>query len=178
MTGSGEYGELLARAFLVREGFRIIETNYRFHHGEIDIVAEEGEVLVFCEVKTRTNDTIWSTRGRADAVEAASDQEDRPGLSYRPQDPRPDLQVRCGGDHPASRGAGDPAPPGCFQVGNVGPPESGSHCDRIPALEPLVHFKCDDESEDHQDHSDDSKRDISRGNVLPEELIEQRSLPL
>ena len=43
-------------AFLVREGFRIIETNYRFHHGEIDIVAEEGEVLVFCEVKTRTND--------------------------------------------------------------------------------------------------------------------------
>jgi putative endonuclease len=56
VTGSGEYGELLARAYLVREGFRIIETNYRFHHGEIDIVAEEGEVLVFCEVKTRTND--------------------------------------------------------------------------------------------------------------------------
>lgn len=47
---------MLARAFLIREGFRIIETNYRFHHGEIDIVAEEGEVLVFCEVKTRTND--------------------------------------------------------------------------------------------------------------------------
>lgn len=56
MKGPGEYGERLARAFLVREGFRIIEANYRFHHGEIDIVAEEGDVLVFCEVKTRTND--------------------------------------------------------------------------------------------------------------------------
>jgi putative endonuclease len=56
VNGPGEYGEKLARAFLVREGFRIIETNYRFHHGEIDIIAEEGEVLVFCEVKTRRND--------------------------------------------------------------------------------------------------------------------------
>jgi putative endonuclease len=56
MNGPGEYGEKLARAFLIREGFRIIEMNYRFHHGEIDIIAEEGEVLAFCEVKTRTND--------------------------------------------------------------------------------------------------------------------------
>ena len=56
MNGSGGYGEQLARAFLIREGFRIVEMNYRFHHGEIDIIAEEGEVLVFCEVKTRTND--------------------------------------------------------------------------------------------------------------------------
>jgi putative endonuclease len=56
VKGPGEYGERLARAFLVREGYRIIQANYRFHHGEIDIVAEEGDVLVFCEVKTRTND--------------------------------------------------------------------------------------------------------------------------
>ncbi|MBK7257733.1 MAG: YraN family protein [Ignavibacteriae bacterium] len=56
MNGPGGYGEQLARAFLVREGFRILEMNYRFHHGEIDIIAEEGDVLVFCEVKTRTND--------------------------------------------------------------------------------------------------------------------------
>lgn len=56
MTRWGEAGEAMARAFLIREGYRIIECNYRFHHGEIDIVAEEGEVLVFCEVKTRTND--------------------------------------------------------------------------------------------------------------------------
>ena len=56
MNRSGGYGEQLARAFLVREGFRILEMNYRFHRGEIDIIAEEGEVLAFCEVKTRTND--------------------------------------------------------------------------------------------------------------------------
>jgi putative endonuclease len=55
MTGSGEYGESLAQAYLKEQGFRILATNYRFHHGELDIVAEEGEILVFCEVKTRSN---------------------------------------------------------------------------------------------------------------------------
>lgn len=55
MAGSGEYGESLAQAYLKEQGFRILETNYRFHHGELDIVAEEGEILVFCEVKTRSN---------------------------------------------------------------------------------------------------------------------------
>ena len=55
MTRCGEYGESLARTYLEAEGYRILQANYRFHHGEIDIVAEEGEVLVFCEVKTRTN---------------------------------------------------------------------------------------------------------------------------
>jgi len=51
----GQYGELLARAHLGALGFRILATNFRFHHGEIDIVAEEGDVLVFCEVKTRSS---------------------------------------------------------------------------------------------------------------------------
>ena len=55
MSDLGDYGESLARKHLLEQGFRILETNYRFHHGEIDIVAEEGEVLVFCEVKTRTS---------------------------------------------------------------------------------------------------------------------------
>ena len=37
-------------------GMQIVETNYRYGRGEIDIVARDGEVLVFCEVKSRTND--------------------------------------------------------------------------------------------------------------------------
>jgi putative endonuclease len=49
----GRYGEQLAQAYLEEHGLRVVETNYRFHHREIDIIAEEGDILVFCEVKTR-----------------------------------------------------------------------------------------------------------------------------
>ncbi len=51
----GDWGESLARTYLESQGLTVVETNYRFHHGEIDIIAEEGEILVFCEVKTRTS---------------------------------------------------------------------------------------------------------------------------
>jgi putative endonuclease len=36
-------------------GYKIAETNFRTREGEIDIVAKDGDVLVFIEVKTRTN---------------------------------------------------------------------------------------------------------------------------
>lgn len=51
----GRYGEMLACEFLMRRGYKIIDKNYRTRGGEIDIIAKEGEVLVFVEVKTRTN---------------------------------------------------------------------------------------------------------------------------
>lgn len=50
----GDSGEVSAVSFLERKGFAILERNYRFNHGEIDVVAREGEELVFVEVKTRT----------------------------------------------------------------------------------------------------------------------------
>jgi len=53
---AGNEGELLARRELKRLGYDIVEMNYRFGHGEIDIIARDGEVLVFCEVKTRKTD--------------------------------------------------------------------------------------------------------------------------
>jgi putative endonuclease len=37
-------------------GFEVVEMNYHFGHGEIDIIAKDGETLVFCEVKTRKSD--------------------------------------------------------------------------------------------------------------------------
>lgn len=49
----GREGELLARKRLERLGYRILETNYRTTGGEIDIVAMEGDAVVFVEVKTR-----------------------------------------------------------------------------------------------------------------------------
>ena len=43
----------MAVALLKREGYRILERNYRCPFGEVDIVACDGKTLVFVEVKTR-----------------------------------------------------------------------------------------------------------------------------
>lgn len=50
---TGILGEKLARDFLEKRGYRIRETNYRCHEGEIDIIAEQNNSLVFIEVRTK-----------------------------------------------------------------------------------------------------------------------------
>lgn len=52
---SGDYGEDLAAAFLQDSGYQILERNFRYGHGEIDIVASKDGWLVFVEVKLRRN---------------------------------------------------------------------------------------------------------------------------
>ena len=52
----GRAGEKRAVDFLRKKGFKILNTNYRAPVGEIDIIAEDGDVIVFVEVKTRTSD--------------------------------------------------------------------------------------------------------------------------
>ena len=49
----GNY-EQAAGFYLEQHGYQILQYNYRCRIGEIDIVAKEGENLVFCEVKYRT----------------------------------------------------------------------------------------------------------------------------
>ncbi len=51
-----ERGENLAARFLRDQGCKIIIRNYRCPVGEIDIVARDGDTLVFVEVKTRASD--------------------------------------------------------------------------------------------------------------------------
>lgn len=52
----GQLGEKAAQRYLREEkGYRIRCCNYRSRVGEIDIIAEDGSVLVFVEVKTRTS---------------------------------------------------------------------------------------------------------------------------
>jgi putative endonuclease len=51
----GRYGEDLAARHLIQSGFIVLERNWRCDQGEIDIVAREGDVLVVCEVKTRSS---------------------------------------------------------------------------------------------------------------------------
>lgn len=49
----GDFGESLARSRLLRAGYRVIESNWRCRYGEIDLVAQQGDQLVFVEVRTR-----------------------------------------------------------------------------------------------------------------------------
>ena len=49
----GILGEKLARDFLEKKDYRIIETNYRCPEGEIDIIAKRADFLVFIEVRTK-----------------------------------------------------------------------------------------------------------------------------
>ncbi|MBW7842886.1 MAG: YraN family protein [Ignavibacterium sp.] len=51
----GKDGEEIAAKYLLKKGFEILKRNYRFSHGEIDIIAKDGDTLVFVEVKTRKN---------------------------------------------------------------------------------------------------------------------------
>lgn len=49
----GQWGENLAAIHLESQGLTIIERNWRCRGGEIDLVARDGETIVFVEVKTR-----------------------------------------------------------------------------------------------------------------------------
>ncbi len=67
----GDIGESLACAMLQEKGYIILCRNYTCSHGELDIVAQDGERTVFCEVKTRTVSPHLGKYGRpAKAVDA------------------------------------------------------------------------------------------------------------
>lgn len=51
----GIRGEKAAVLFLKRLGYEILEQNWTCPAGEVDIIARDGETIVFCEVKTRSN---------------------------------------------------------------------------------------------------------------------------
>ena len=56
----GTRGEDEAVNFLIKNGYKIKERNWRFAKAEIDIIAENDEWLVMVEVKTRSNDAFGS----------------------------------------------------------------------------------------------------------------------
>ena len=58
----GKVGEDLARKRLKDLGYRVIETNYRCPLGEIDLIARDGDTLVFVEIKTRSNQPSSSAK--------------------------------------------------------------------------------------------------------------------
>jgi putative endonuclease len=50
----GAYGERIAVRVLTDAGLTVLDRNWRCREGELDVVARDGDALVFCEVKTRT----------------------------------------------------------------------------------------------------------------------------
>ena len=56
----GRRGEAFAARRLEAEGYRILAHNYRCATGEVDLVAQDGDCLVFVEVRTRHGD-LWGT---------------------------------------------------------------------------------------------------------------------
>lgn len=53
----GAYGEHVAERHLVDQGLQVLDRNWRCDEGEIDLVLRDGQVLVVCEVKTRSSTT-------------------------------------------------------------------------------------------------------------------------
>lgn len=57
---SGIKGEELAVSHLRKNGYKIIERNFRAKAGEVDIIAQDGDTLVFVEVKARSTNEFGS----------------------------------------------------------------------------------------------------------------------
>jgi putative endonuclease len=59
-SDTGKAGETVACSYLRKHGYTILQTNWRFHRYELDIVATNGQELVVVEVKTRAEDYLVS----------------------------------------------------------------------------------------------------------------------
>jgi len=54
----GRWGETLAADYLSQKGYVLLDRNLRTPYGEIDLIAQKGDTLVFVEVKTRASKTL------------------------------------------------------------------------------------------------------------------------
>ncbi len=54
----GARGEDIAAAWYGEHGYQVVSRNWRCRDGELDLVARRGDLVVFCEVKTRRSDAF------------------------------------------------------------------------------------------------------------------------
>lgn len=64
--GLGLKGEEAAKRYLRKKGFKILDTNYQCRFGEIDIIAQKKDTIVFCEVKTRSEGMLAAPQESVD----------------------------------------------------------------------------------------------------------------
>lgn len=55
MKSLGNFGEQIAVQYLQEQGYKILETNFYTRYGEIDLICQKNNVIIFVEVKTRTS---------------------------------------------------------------------------------------------------------------------------
>ncbi|OGG95301.1 MAG: hypothetical protein A2527_08645 [Candidatus Lambdaproteobacteria bacterium RIFOXYD2_FULL_50_16] len=60
----------MAKQYLKKQGYKIVESNFRVKAGELDLVVQKGEFLVFVEVKTRQSQSplIQMTRAKCERI--------------------------------------------------------------------------------------------------------------
>ena len=64
----GKKGEDITANFLRKKGFIIFKRNYHSRYGEIDVIAEKGDLLLFVEVKTRFENSLVSPAQAVDPI--------------------------------------------------------------------------------------------------------------
>lgn len=64
--GLGLKGEEAAKRYLRKNGFKILDANYQCRFGEIDIIAQKKDTIVFCEVKTRSEGMLAAPQESVD----------------------------------------------------------------------------------------------------------------
>ncbi|HEX9090881.1 MAG TPA: YraN family protein [Anaerolineales bacterium] len=74
----GRMGESIAISFLEKQGYTILEKNYRTPYGEIDVISKLAESIIFVEVKTRASSTLGPpeisvTRRKAEHMRCAAE---------------------------------------------------------------------------------------------------------
>jgi ribonuclease HII len=67
MRAEGSFYESLIPGYLARKGYQVLERNFQTRTGEIDLIARDGETLVFVEVKKRSTQEFGSAASAVDA---------------------------------------------------------------------------------------------------------------
>jgi len=62
----GKYGEELAKEYLEKKGYKLLKQNLKLFCGEIDLLMQDGDDLVICEVKTKKSEEFGTPQEEVD----------------------------------------------------------------------------------------------------------------
>ena len=99
----GKEGEKVAERYLRKKGYRVVERNYRCSAGEVDLIVLDRRVIVFVEVKTRTDHRFGTP---LEAVEFQKTTEDDSSSSVLFQSEKDSINAKRDSTSSASHGRG------------------------------------------------------------------------